>query len=1268
MHWHRSVMPIYRVYQDGVSEKTTFVGTGFIIHHDDRTSYLLTCTHVVREINENDRFCVGAVDGPGALVVARGHETNYDMAVLAVKDALTDRPTLPLQEHVAANSTLVARVASPIDRQIVMRDIQFRLNDRRQLNIPGLKGSVRSHQLEPLGGEVIDKGNSGSPVLHSTTNDVIGVLTIRQSNGPGLAVSVAALPMFWSDCPTGLVRNARPGPPIPAPPEQYSRPPYTLTKRFIGRAAELERLDAWAHSPDPLLVVEAIGGVGKSALGWEWLRSRACQAFRPAGVIWWSFYESGAMIETFVRHALAYITGQDPEALKETPYHERSEQLLFALERRPYLLALDGLERILVAYNRIDRAQMRDDQLSNEQHLRDCADPRDNAFLRQLLALQKSKVLIISRLMPRELAGQTGVRTITLDGLQPADARELMYVHGVKHASDALLMPFLKHIGYHGLLIQIVAGLVEKYRAGPGNFDQWYRSRGQSMRVSETIDQYRSDILKYAFAELSDVLRRLLCHLAVFSAPVNYQTIAIFNPYRPPEPPLPALPALPQLVPSPFGSPRTAALERQRHHASGKARPKLEDALEMQRWEDTLRATRMQENRTRLQHQWHRIRQERIAILAEHRRAYQDSEAYRSGEGQFDRALSELEDRGLLQWDRENDTYDLHPVVRGYAYELLQQDEREQALGRLRDHFAAVPQLDQSRVCEPGDIIETLSACQALVLAGKHDLAASYFNAVLAGVLHRLGAYPQIIELLSPMFVKGFDHPPALEQPEDQNLIINHLGRALQMVGQHEQAFQLIQLECNPALIEKRWDAYVGVTRYSHHLLDMNRILDALHGMRFAGQLVPLSNRAWQLLHLSDIYLQIGDTEQAQEYHREASSIHEPHLHPEGWRLSMARRALELKRTLGTVTQAEYAQALQQIDAARGEKIHLHRLHCSWALFCLERGDLPGAAAQSAVALQLAQQLGIRAIAPMYMLQARVALAQSNRRQAARLQSDALAGLAWLTPADQARVLAESAALSLGLGDRVSAGRDALLAYRMAWADGPPNVVAEPLAVAGRVLEQLEVTPPELPVRTQPDPVPFEQELRELLAAGGRLAEDAKQAPEQASFETSFFRWLQIGTVATFGVNNQELIASVARKLSSLSTLSGPIVLSRMGQVVPEPDELEVAVEQRRFDEIEWSFEELQIFDKVFAIIFLLSADAQGRDVFAYVNVRVDRIKKLLDQGEQGEPFDLAQNATVVLTGQGMPTIEQRERLQHEYLFGEHHVNVRIFPPLKEVS
>src|SRR5262249_34824135 len=150
---------------------------------------------------------------------------------------------------------------------------------------------------------------------------------------------------------------------------------YLGSHDFVGRVAELNTIDDWcaAADPHPMLLFEAIGGSGKSMVAWTWLNGRAVQARSDlAGRFWVSVYGGGGIMTRFGGEALAYMTGRSERAFRKQKVSVLMPQLLAELEAQPWLIVLDGLERILVAYHRLDAPQMRDedvdtaeDQISN---------------------------------------------------------------------------------------------------------------------------------------------------------------------------------------------------------------------------------------------------------------------------------------------------------------------------------------------------------------------------------------------------------------------------------------------------------------------------------------------------------------------------------------------------------------------------------------------------------------------------------------------------------------------------------------------------------------------------------------------------------------------------------------------------------------------------------------------------------------------------------------------------------------------------------------
>ena len=90
--------------------------------------------------------------------------------------------------------------------------------------------------------------------------------------------------------------------------------------------------------------------------------------------------------------------GKIPSRSQGSSHYQRGQQLLAELRKRPFLLVLDGFERVLTAYHRLDKAQIPDDQVDTD--LRECINPPDGELLTQLLGCSPSKILITTRLFP----------------------------------------------------------------------------------------------------------------------------------------------------------------------------------------------------------------------------------------------------------------------------------------------------------------------------------------------------------------------------------------------------------------------------------------------------------------------------------------------------------------------------------------------------------------------------------------------------------------------------------------------------------------------------------------------------------------------------------------------------------------------------------------------------------------------------------------------------------------------------------------------------
>ena len=659
---------------------------------------------------------------------------------------------------------------------------------------------------------------------------------------------------------------------LPTPPEMHSVPLYIQTIRFIGRRKELNDLAAWARSSDTMLVVEAIGGVGKSALTWEWTRELATTTIPElAGIFWWSFYEGGASTASFVQEALAYVTEVDPEDLIAVAYNEQAQRLLTELRRRPYLLVLDGFERLLTAYHQIDPSKLLDDQIQLDH--RACTNPLTEDLILQLTTCSPSKVLLTTRLIPLALENRghqmvPGVCHLKLQGLDPGDGENLLTSLGI-HGDSAAIRQFLRQFDNHSLLIGVLIGRILDYRPAPKDFDRWLAdpNEGGGLRLSELdLKQRRTHILAYAFKGLDSQSRKLLGRIAVLSDAADYTLISILNPYLPPPPKEVPVPLLDSLE---WGL--DTLREKRQAHPSRATRALLQEQL-------TVRMAELDKKRA----------QQKAAEDKNQNRlkTYLASPEYRAALTSFDAALSNLENRNLLQWDRHNNTYDLHPVIRAYVFDQLDDSDKINVYERIRDHFASFPPENLEEATELSQIRHTIQMYRALVGASQLDLAADLYMKRLAEPLFlSITSYPTVVELLSPMFPNGLQprsnstmvEPPPLLTVHSQSFVAYALGYALRMSGRPREAKHLEELKIDLDLKSKDWQSLAAaLDNYSRTLLHTNSLATALNLSKIAQEFFQMlgneSGLTGSLLVTANIYSIEGRWEEAHTAYKEFSA------------------------------------------------------------------------------------------------------------------------------------------------------------------------------------------------------------------------------------------------------------------------------------------------------------------------------------------------------------------------------------------------------------
>jgi tetratricopeptide (TPR) repeat protein len=478
------------------------------------------------------------------------------------------------------------------------------------------------------------------------------------------------------------------------PKQWYLAHPYGMTPHFTGRVTERQMLSDWLQDTNqPLLVLRALGGFGKSALSWHWLRHDVERQKQDwPHVVWWSFYETQAGFDNFLRRTLKYLSGEAMEG-RVSPDHV--DQLLEYLQQPGILLVLDGFERELRAYCSMAAAYQGDEEIALGAQEKvggednDCINLLADTFLRKLCNLPnlQGKVLMSTRLRPRsvELNGGAllmGCRETMLMEMQPEDAVEFFQAQGIR-GNRGEIEQACRVYGFHPLSLRLLAGLVVKDLRNPGDIQA-----AQQKDVTGSLVQRQTHVLALAYDTMAG--RQLLSRMACFRSPV---------------------------------------------------------ALDV------------------------------LASLAE---AGADLET----------DLLDLIERGLVQ--REGTRFDLHPIVRRYAYGRMGTEERRNTHGQLRDYFAAVPAVE--RVTTIDDLASVIELYHHMVRAGQYDEAWELFHDRLNKPLYyQLGAYQQQIELLRALFPQGEAQPPQLQDEGAQAWTLNSLAASYSMSGQPVQAVPLLE-------------------------------------------------------------------------------------------------------------------------------------------------------------------------------------------------------------------------------------------------------------------------------------------------------------------------------------------------------------------------------------------------------------------------------------------------------------------------------------------
>jgi hypothetical protein len=448
----------------------------------------------------------------------------------------------------------------------------------------------------------------------------------------------ADLDLAWRQLLTALGK-----PPEPEPPKEPQREawflahPYPMPPNFTGRVAERDMLTRWldADATHPLLSLCALGGFGKSALAWHWLTHEVKPAAWPR-VIWWSFYEGDASFDHFLGETLDYLSGGkiQPDNLAGK---DALKTLLEMLHPPGTLLLLDGFERVLRAFGGLDAAYQGDEP------------------------------------------GRADLPV----GPNVRDARQRVPTnHTDRDCISPLAEDFLRHLALHP---NIRSKVLLTTRLCPRVLEAKGGGLLQGCREEELKQMQPPDAVEFFHAQ---GIRGTHTEIEQACEPYGYHPLS--------------LRLLAGLIVGDFQQPGDIAAAK-RLDISGDLVQRQNHVLKVA-YENLTPARQALLGRIACFRS--PVKYDVLKALAETGSSGRESAHSSAGGSQsrltsaattkeLDADLRDLVARGLLHHDTKDGRFDLHPIVRRYAYDRLATPDRTAAHTRLRDYFAAVPPPDK---------------------------------------------------------------------------------------------------------------------------------------------------------------------------------------------------------------------------------------------------------------------------------------------------------------------------------------------------------------------------------------------------------------------------------------------------------------------------------------------------------------------------------------------------------------------------------------------
>jgi len=432
----------------------------------------------------------------------------------------------------------------------------------------------------------------------------------------------------------------------------------------------------------------------------------------------------------------------------------------------------------------------------------------------------------------------------------------------------------------------------------------------------------------------------------------------------------------------------------------------------------------------------------------------------------IDLLLSELIARGLVSFDESRKHFDLHPVIRAYAYDRLKNPKDTHL--RLRNYFITQDQpFEQIRTI--GDLFPVIELYHHTVQAGYPNQAWKLYDARLrAPLYYYLGSYKEDISLLNELLEKR----KLLQDARDQTWLLLYLSMDYERTGQLQSALELangaVDLNRNLDTWTDLGSSLVALASVNRHLGQLRRAVENI------SEAAALMNRTGDvnwcgISHRNYAHVLISCGDLAEANHQLDIAIQAYTTNERNFAHGLSRSWLYRSQILeqnGELTYAwECANKAYELSSHHSPPYVLEATNALYQLgkLCYAMGQYEDAEFNLQKALNACRRMSLADSEPdvlLWLAKVRYKNVDSNPNiadEVNRLATEALS-LAdrcgyRLKQADIHNFLAQ---WELDIGDSSKARMHAEIAKERAWCDGPPYSYKVALEEAERILSKLD--------------------------------------------------------------------------------------------------------------------------------------------------------------------------------------------------------------------